>query len=834
MRLHGRPGPGLRPGPRRRPDDACGGWSGTWPCPRAWSRSPRSGWPSWTPTCGTSRSTRPWSASTGCPPRSTSAGTSARSCRRLDADALEAAARAGAGRPATPLVDQSTVGRTPADPDQEHAWSLSLYRLEDARGRSWAWPSRSSTSPSGTGRPWRPSAARRRLALDRRRLRPHRHHPGPGAHRPRAGRRGRAGARGRGRGGRAGRRGGGQTQHASGPDGEPARDPRPRRRRGRRHRRRCARPTRPGRSPATHADRLVTECVRTGRPVLVAHVGTDDLAAHRPLTGGGRAAGPGRGALLSRRAADRARRGARRPRPQAHPQPAAVRRGRRAARRRAGGPRGRAASTTPAGTRTRATPPSPSSAVCCRSHPARTGGLEVASRYQPAGRRQRGRRRLVRRHPAGRRQDRPGRRGRHGQRHQRRRHHGPAAHRRRAPWPTSTSTRPCSSNTSTGSPRTWTTPSPPASTPCTTRSRTVPDRQRRASAAGTAASRPRRPSCSNCRPGRPLGVGGVAFATTDRRPRTRATSWSCTRTVSSRPGSTPSTSAWTYSSTCSTSPDRSLEEICDLLLRDTAPAGRPRRRGAADRTGADACVLTGTAATATDRRPGRRRHGPYAAASDGTTPASPDDRRPWLSGHIRGDPGHREERHQEVPRWDRKAHRGGTRTTAHIFTGTGTNHSPGEPPGRSPQDRRHGDPAEEGTASWPAPGTAAGSRGSARPDTRTTAHIFTGTGKNHSPGEPPGRSPQDRRHGDPAEEGTASWPASGTAAGRRGSRSGVASRSRPASAIASRGPVKVASRPHRAVRAAMVSLAGDRPGGQRAGDPVRRRSVRAGRWRTPG
>ncbi|MFG3232263.1 SpoIIE family protein phosphatase [Streptomyces antibioticus] len=35
----------------------------------------------------------------------------------------------------TPLVDQSTVGRTPADPDSDHAWSLSLYRLEDARGR---------------------------------------------------------------------------------------------------------------------------------------------------------------------------------------------------------------------------------------------------------------------------------------------------------------------------------------------------------------------------------------------------------------------------------------------------------------------------------------------------------------------------------------------------------------------------------------------------------------------------------------------------------------------------------------------------------------------------
>ncbi|MDX3802022.1 SpoIIE family protein phosphatase [Streptomyces sp. AK04-3B] len=52
---------------------------------------------------------------------------------RLDADALEAAARQVL-QTGEPLVDRSTTGRTPADPDQEHAWSLSLYRLEDARG----------------------------------------------------------------------------------------------------------------------------------------------------------------------------------------------------------------------------------------------------------------------------------------------------------------------------------------------------------------------------------------------------------------------------------------------------------------------------------------------------------------------------------------------------------------------------------------------------------------------------------------------------------------------------------------------------------------------------
>ncbi|MEG3628337.1 SpoIIE family protein phosphatase [Streptomyces poriticola] len=52
---------------------------------------------------------------------------------QVDADALENAARRvlKTGRP---LVDQPTTGRTPADPDEEHAWSVSLYRLEDAVG----------------------------------------------------------------------------------------------------------------------------------------------------------------------------------------------------------------------------------------------------------------------------------------------------------------------------------------------------------------------------------------------------------------------------------------------------------------------------------------------------------------------------------------------------------------------------------------------------------------------------------------------------------------------------------------------------------------------------
>lgn len=35
----------------------------------------------------------------------------------------------------TPLLDQYHVGRPPTDPDHEHAWSLSFYRLEDPGGR---------------------------------------------------------------------------------------------------------------------------------------------------------------------------------------------------------------------------------------------------------------------------------------------------------------------------------------------------------------------------------------------------------------------------------------------------------------------------------------------------------------------------------------------------------------------------------------------------------------------------------------------------------------------------------------------------------------------------
>ncbi|MFD8412118.1 SpoIIE family protein phosphatase [Streptomyces sp. NPDC059650] len=35
----------------------------------------------------------------------------------------------------TPVVDQYTVGRTPADPDHDHAWSVSYFRIESSSGR---------------------------------------------------------------------------------------------------------------------------------------------------------------------------------------------------------------------------------------------------------------------------------------------------------------------------------------------------------------------------------------------------------------------------------------------------------------------------------------------------------------------------------------------------------------------------------------------------------------------------------------------------------------------------------------------------------------------------
>ncbi|GAA3113957.1 SpoIIE family protein phosphatase [Streptomyces echinatus] len=51
----------------------------------------------------------------------------------LNAQALEAAAR-GVLETGVPLIGGTLVGRTPADPDRDHTWSHSMYRLEDVLG----------------------------------------------------------------------------------------------------------------------------------------------------------------------------------------------------------------------------------------------------------------------------------------------------------------------------------------------------------------------------------------------------------------------------------------------------------------------------------------------------------------------------------------------------------------------------------------------------------------------------------------------------------------------------------------------------------------------------
>ncbi|MEU6524699.1 SpoIIE family protein phosphatase [Streptomyces sp. NPDC046924] len=52
---------------------------------------------------------------------------------RLDADSVKATALRVL-ETGKPVVDQSMIGRTPADPEEDHAWSVSLYRLENALG----------------------------------------------------------------------------------------------------------------------------------------------------------------------------------------------------------------------------------------------------------------------------------------------------------------------------------------------------------------------------------------------------------------------------------------------------------------------------------------------------------------------------------------------------------------------------------------------------------------------------------------------------------------------------------------------------------------------------
>ncbi|MGX1546350.1 SpoIIE family protein phosphatase [Streptomyces adustus] len=82
----------------------------------------------------------------------------------LDAEALESEARQVL-RTGRPVTHRRIVGRTPADPDEDHAWAMSLYRLEDARGTALG----VAASTVDVTEQYRASveaeAARRRLAL---------------------------------------------------------------------------------------------------------------------------------------------------------------------------------------------------------------------------------------------------------------------------------------------------------------------------------------------------------------------------------------------------------------------------------------------------------------------------------------------------------------------------------------------------------------------------------------------------------------------------------------------------------------------------------------------
>ncbi|MYV39743.1 PAS domain-containing protein, partial [Streptomyces sp. SID1328] len=52
----------------------------------------------------------------------------------VDTQAIEAAMRRVL-RTGEPILDHRTIGRVPADPDHDHAWSESYYRIEDRRGK---------------------------------------------------------------------------------------------------------------------------------------------------------------------------------------------------------------------------------------------------------------------------------------------------------------------------------------------------------------------------------------------------------------------------------------------------------------------------------------------------------------------------------------------------------------------------------------------------------------------------------------------------------------------------------------------------------------------------
>lgn len=486
----------------------------------------------------------------------------------LDVAAFEAAAREVL-RTGTPLVDQHTVGYTPADPDREHAWSVSLYRLEDALGTVLGVAGSVLDVTEQHLATVEAETARRRLALvadasarigttldlDRtaRELadvavpeladvaavdlleavvqgRPSTLGPTePAVMRPLA------------------------VDAAGAPEVLSAADP-------------------PGQVARYAPDRLVTECVRTGSPVLVAQVGPDDLAriarspeaaallakagVHSYLAVPLIARGEVLGALDLKRVH--------------HPEPFGeddLLLARELAARAAvqiDNARWYQDARNTALTLQRSLLP---------SHPSVTGGLEVASRYQPAGATAEvggdwfdviplgeGKTALVVGDVMGSGITAAATMG------------GCAP--RRTPWPPSTSTRPSSSNTSTGSPRTWTTPSPPASTPCTIRGSDSAGSPTPGTCLRYGCAPAVRPSSSNCPRGRPWAW---AVSPSPRPPSTShpATGSSCTRTVSSRRGSIRSTSAWTHSSICSTAPTvrwrRSATCCCAHCTSRTTP-----------------------------------------------------------------------------------------------------------------------------------------------------------------------------------------------------------------------------------------------------------------------
>ena len=298
----------------------------------------------------------------------------------LDVEAVESAMEQVLAT-GVPLVDQESVGRTPADPDSDHVWSVSYYRLEAGNGKVLG-VAVSVVDVTERHRATVEAAhARRSLALiaeaslrigttldldqTARELTdmtvpeladvaavvvldailtssaPATSPSGPTIFRALA------------------------VSAASSSEAVAAADP-------------------PGELARYDADRLLARCVQTGRSVVVPHVQSSDLpyiagcaeAADRP--------GPRRTSLLPGGAADRGRQSPWRPRPQTHRQPESVHPRRRGAGR---GTRGTGRhlyrqrplvrEPTPHRSHPPAQPPPP-------RVPEPRPGLELAYRYQPA------------------------------------------------------------------------------------------------------------------------------------------------------------------------------------------------------------------------------------------------------------------------------------------------------------------------------------------------------------------------------------------------------------------------------------------------------------------